>query len=116
MKIKENNPKKQVQSKTPKSLTGTEKMNKTTKESLEQLAAIIEREVRLESIEEVRTSIFDVIKRYENVLDSQTSEDIYYNSYGPRFERIQELRRTLRSKVFLLYGIAGMLYDLQQQK
>ena len=91
-------------------------MNKTAKESLEQLAAIIEREVRTESFEEVRTLIFDVIKRYENVLDSQTSEDIYFNSYGPRFEKMQELRRNLNSKVMLLYRIVEILYKLQQQK
>lgn len=82
-------------------------------EDLVNTAKAIERTARLSVMEEINERLSIKLRLYKNLIYSKEATNVYFNTYGKKFEKLLNLRRSLQTKERIIEETCGMIYEMQ---
>ena len=88
-------------------------MNQEKIEELVNTAKAIERTARLSAMDDINTKLSNKLRLYKNLIYSDEAINIYFSTYGKKYQRLCELRRSLQTKERLLEEIGGMIWEMR---
>lgn len=94
----------------------TDNMRTENQQTMREAVEKIERNTRRAILHKVVTKINERVDQRDKVLDSQTGKDLRTRMRGNRYDNMSRLRRILRSRNIEALEIAGMIWDMLQDK
>lgn len=82
-------------------------------EDLVNTAKAIERTARLSAMDDIDTKLSNKLRLYQNLLYSNEAINIYFSTYGKKYIKLCELRRSLQTKEHLLLEVCGIIEEMK---
>lgn len=88
-------------------------MKQENTDELANMVKTIERKARLSAMDEINDKLSKIGNFYRIVLYSNEAQNIFYSTYGKRFEKMNRLRESLLTKERIISEIGGMIWEIK---